>query len=377
MVFIESIDDKFLLISFQNEIRIYDLLQNCSLFYNLKHTHQITVSKYLPIKNLLIYSDLTKSIYIDDLNSKTNIAKKILSKRGVKLLSTNDESKLLVADKSGDVYIIDLNNLQNTDFTLLMGHISSLLDVVLDFNQKFLYTADRDEKIRCSHFPNSYNIESYLLGHEEFIRQIEFVQEDILLSASGDGWLFLWNPKVKDPIQKIDLKELSNGNQNGVYRFSYNSTTGDLLVNLYKTNFLLHFKYNKSLTKLEFQEKIFQLNSTIHEFIHLKNNFYLFIQPVNRENKDLISIKTLNNDNQLQDIDETNEFMKVISDVKSLDNLKQNLDNEIKETNMIYSSFYKNKVDNMGEYLTRKEKRMNNKKRKISETNSTSSNSNN
>ena len=56
--------------------------------------------------------------------------KRILSKRGVKLLSTNDESKLLVADKSGDVYIIDLNNLQNTDFTLLMGHISSLLDVV-------------------------------------------------------------------------------------------------------------------------------------------------------------------------------------------------------------------------------------------------------
>ncbi len=44
---------------------------------------------------------------------------------------------------------------------------------------------------------------------------------------------------------------------------------------------------------------------------------------------------------------------------------------------MIYTSFYKNKVDNMGEYLTRKEKRMNNKKRKISETNSTSSNSNN
>ena len=61
------------------------------------------------------------------------LLQRILSKRGVKLLSTNDESKLLVADKSGDVYILDLNNLQNTDFTLLMGHISSLLDVVSVF----------------------------------------------------------------------------------------------------------------------------------------------------------------------------------------------------------------------------------------------------
>ena len=60
--------------------RVNFLFTSSSLFYNLNHTQQITVAKYLPINNLLIYSDLTKSIYIDDLNSKTNIAKKYLKK---------------------------------------------------------------------------------------------------------------------------------------------------------------------------------------------------------------------------------------------------------------------------------------------------------
>jgi hypothetical protein len=42
---------------------------------------------------------------------------------------------------------------------------------------------------------------------------------------------------------------------------------------------------------------------------------------------------------------------------------------------MVFISFYKNTVDNMTDYLSRKEKRMT-KKRKLSETNSISSNSN-
>ena len=34
-------------------------------------------------------------------------------------------------------------------------------------DDKYLATADRDEKIRISHYPNAYNIQSYCLGHLE------------------------------------------------------------------------------------------------------------------------------------------------------------------------------------------------------------------
>ena len=99
MVLIESVNEKYFLIAFQNELYIYDLSSSQEyvllssyfyqlfffllyfstfLYYKLNHTNQITVAKYLPKKNLLIYSDITKDVYIDDLSSKTNIAKKFV-----------------------------------------------------------------------------------------------------------------------------------------------------------------------------------------------------------------------------------------------------------------------------------------------------------
>lgn len=66
-----------------------------------------------------------------------------------------------------------------------MGHLSMLLDLILTNDEKFLITCDRDEKIRISNYPNSYNIDSYLLTHREFVRQIELVTNDKLISSSG------------------------------------------------------------------------------------------------------------------------------------------------------------------------------------------------
>ena len=48
-----------------------------------------------------------------------------------------------------------------------MGSLSMLTDIRLDSNEKHIITSDRDEKIRISCFPNSFNINSYLLGHKE------------------------------------------------------------------------------------------------------------------------------------------------------------------------------------------------------------------
>jgi WD40 repeat protein len=101
---------------------------------------------------------------------------------------------LLIADKSGDVYKTDLsmdnNNLILTSDDCIMGHLSMLLDISFiqtNENQQFILTADRDEKIRLSHYPNAYNIQGYCLGHTEFVSHIKSIDQNHILSASGDG----------------------------------------------------------------------------------------------------------------------------------------------------------------------------------------------
>ncbi|KAK7080608.1 hypothetical protein SK128_026138 [Halocaridina rubra] len=140
-----------------------------------------------------------------------------LVKRPMSIDITSDSAVLLVADKTGDVYHFPLRgnnssegnanseNGNNTETDIfremksepqpLLGHLSMLLDLVVTKDKKYIITSDRDEKIRVSHYPNSYNIESFCLGHREFVTQVDLLpgKEPLLLSCSGDGTLMLWN----------------------------------------------------------------------------------------------------------------------------------------------------------------------------------------
>ncbi len=69
-------------------------------------------------------------------------------------------------DKTGDVYRFKRDF---SEGSLLLGHLSMLLDVAVSNCGKFVITCDRDEKIRVSSYPNAYNINNYCLGHTDFV----------------------------------------------------------------------------------------------------------------------------------------------------------------------------------------------------------------
>lgn len=116
-----------------------------------------------------------------------------LPRSASKIRFTADNQQVLVADKSGDVLIYNVKT-ENTG-TKLLGHLSLLLDVLQTPDNKFIITSDRDEKIRVSCYPNTYNIQSYCLGHKEFVKNIEILphNEKYLSSTSGDGHIKIWD----------------------------------------------------------------------------------------------------------------------------------------------------------------------------------------
>ncbi|XP_038220036.1 tRNA (guanine-N(7)-)-methyltransferase non-catalytic subunit wuho [Zerene cesonia] len=144
-------------------------------------------SKYLAIltsaKNLIVYEltglQLSKSF--------------ILPRSASKIRFGVANTHIFVADKTGDVLFYDL--LSDEGGTKLLGHLSLLLNVLQSKDGNYLISSDRDEKIRVSSYPNTYNIQTYCLGHKEFVNHIEFLPHDdkYLISASGDGSVKCWD----------------------------------------------------------------------------------------------------------------------------------------------------------------------------------------
>nr|XP_058920785.1 tRNA (guanine-N(7)-)-methyltransferase non-catalytic subunit WDR4 isoform X2 [Kogia breviceps] len=114
-------------------------------------------------------------------------------RRCTALTFTASEEKVLVADKSGDVYSFSVLE-PHGNGKLELGHLSMLLDVAVSPDDRYVLTADRDEKIRVSWAAAPHNIESFCLGHTEFVSRIFVVPDhpELLLSSSGDRTLRLW-----------------------------------------------------------------------------------------------------------------------------------------------------------------------------------------
>ncbi|RKP34936.1 hypothetical protein BJ085DRAFT_6614, partial [Dimargaris cristalligena] len=80
---------------------------------------------------------------------------------------------------------------------LILGHVSMILDLVVTADAKpYVITADRDEKIRVSKYPNSYTIQSFCLGHTAFVSTLACLPTPsvpALVSGGGDGQIIVWN----------------------------------------------------------------------------------------------------------------------------------------------------------------------------------------
>ncbi|XP_023022370.2 tRNA (guanine-N(7)-)-methyltransferase non-catalytic subunit wuho [Leptinotarsa decemlineata] len=154
-----------------------------------KEMRTVTSLEFSKFREYIVVSTENKQIIVYD--KHFNIVKNIIIHRAASKACFTTSNDILVADKTGDVYLYKISN-EDDGPILLLGHLSVILDMQISECGKYLITCDRDEKIRVSHFPNCYNIASYCLGHTEFITRLVIV-EKLLISASGDGTVRFWD----------------------------------------------------------------------------------------------------------------------------------------------------------------------------------------
>lgn len=165
-------------------------------------------------------SDKAAVIFQLDLNNEENCLKLIkrqpyLKRPSAITISLNNQD-LIVADKFGDVYSMTItdptvNNMNNQE--PILGHVSMLTSVAMskDFSGKqYIITADRDEHIRISHYPQSFIIDKWLFGHKEFISTLCLPDWNMnwLFSGGGDNFICTWDWQKGELLSIFDFSEL-------------------------------------------------------------------------------------------------------------------------------------------------------------------------
>lgn len=95
--------------------------------------------------------------------------------------------------------------------TPVVGHVSMLTAMLVLQNQGKIITADRDEHIRVSKWPQGWEIEHFLLGQRKFVSALALhpLDPNILITAGGDDTLRMWDLTTYKCIRKdISAKPL-------------------------------------------------------------------------------------------------------------------------------------------------------------------------
>ncbi|KAK9433855.1 hypothetical protein V1505DRAFT_360613 [Lipomyces doorenjongii] len=144
---------------------------------------------------------------------------------------TSDSSTVLLGDKFGDVYAVPIRDIaypptaglsrisevseseSGGELDPILGHVSMLVDLLVTEDQKGLrhiISSDRDEHIRVTKYPESYVIEAFCFGHEQYVSQllIPSWSPNTLISGGGDDFLAHWDWTTGELLEKVDIHSI-------------------------------------------------------------------------------------------------------------------------------------------------------------------------
>eukprot|EP01018_Ginkgo_biloba_P022016 Gb_28259 [translate_table: standard] len=207
--------DKFVVVAVGSALRIFDFIGNCTVSCLDKtdgpsHMDAIRSICFDTEGKLFASAGDDKLVKIWSADS-WHCIKTMRSEKRVSATSFSRDGRFLMfADKFGVVWIMTTLNADNglncklNNAEPLLAHCCSIITgLEISPNGRFIATADRDYKIRVSVFPKnplggSHEIESFCLGHTNFVSCISFfgIQADfpeLLISGGGDATVRLWH----------------------------------------------------------------------------------------------------------------------------------------------------------------------------------------
>ncbi|CAG8470125.1 2840_t:CDS:2 [Paraglomus occultum] len=162
--------------------------------------------------NLLATSSDNKTLNIWNIEGWALRSERTVSKRIISIAFEKNCSGIATADNTGDVYRfpIDVSTEEQNPIKPILGHVSMVTDMVLSPDNKYVITADRDEHIRVSRYPKAYIIETFCLGHTQFVAKLHIIPwaTDLMMSAGGDDYVALWDYAKGRLVQCLDIKHL-------------------------------------------------------------------------------------------------------------------------------------------------------------------------
>ncbi|CAA0828092.1 Transducin/WD40 repeat-like superfamily protein [Striga hermonthica] len=201
-------------VSVGSDVRVFSLQDGSRVKLiddNGVHKDSIRAIRYSKSGKLFVSAGDDKLVKIWDTNCWRCFCSVVSEKRVTSAAISNDEMFVCFADKFGVVYVVDIRNydyenpaVMNKKAVPILSHYCSII-TRLEFSPdgKYIVTADRDFKIRVTVFPKeplhgAHDIQSFCLGHTEFVSCITFVSnkdytQGFLVSGSGDSTVRLWD----------------------------------------------------------------------------------------------------------------------------------------------------------------------------------------
>ncbi|XP_069059068.1 tRNA (guanine-N(7)-)-methyltransferase non-catalytic subunit WDR4 [Pleurodeles waltl] len=277
-------------------------------------------------------------------------------RRCTALTVTAAEDRVFVADKSGDVYSFSVTDPQAKG-RLELGHLSMLLHLAVSPDDKYIITADRDEKIRVSLLRAPHNIAAFCLGHTEFVTQVLVLSSapDLLVSTSGDQTLKLWEYENGREVQSCSLSGCRQQDGNGEHKKSFavsriaSCSHGRHIAVLFDCVPAVHiFQFEAASRQLRLQQEIC-LEHIVWDIAFDGSSGLWMLQESEEEPILLYRLKEETWQRSLDD-----------GVARMSNHLRDNwtLMEECRGTESCYRNLYKASYDNMATYLRKKEERI-------------------